>query len=196
MTATARADIGASRARRKAWVRGCVQICDDTCSSSGDLDWEFALHSCPGHSAGMEVAMAKQSHRRCDQLPVLHPDAAGIDVGASELFVAVGADRDPQPVRRFPTFTRDLHALADWLEQCGVRSVAMESTVFTGFRSIRFWRLAASRSARTKDGCIRLPVASVPALRRFAASQLPSAGHDLRRACSLAASRQPGPDGG
>ena len=72
--------------------------------------------------------MAKQSHRRCDQLPVLHPNAAGIDVGASELFVAVGADRDPQPVRRFPTFTRDLHALADWLQQCGVRSVAMEST--------------------------------------------------------------------
>src|SRR5246127_270138 len=76
----------------------------------------------------MEVSLAKQSHIRCDQLPVLHPDAAGIDVGASELFVAVGADRDPQPVRRFPTFTRDLHVLADWLEQCGIRSVAMEST--------------------------------------------------------------------
>ena len=72
--------------------------------------------------------MAKQSNGRCDQLPVLHPHAAGIDVGASELFVAVGADHDPQPVRRFPTFTRDLHALADWLQQCGVRSVAMEST--------------------------------------------------------------------
>jgi len=72
--------------------------------------------------------MVKHGHKRCDQLPVLHPDAAGIDVGASELFVAVGADRDPQPVRRFPTFTRDLHALADWLQQCGVRSVAMEST--------------------------------------------------------------------
>ena len=128
MTATARADIGASRARRKAWVRGCVQMCDDDRSSSGDLDWEFALHSCPGHSAGAEVLMAKQSHRRCDQLPVLHPDAAGIDVGASELFVAVGADRNPQPVRRFPTFTQDLHVLADWLQQCGVRSVAMEST--------------------------------------------------------------------
>ena len=72
--------------------------------------------------------MAKKSHRRCDQLPVLHAEAAGIDVGASELFVAVGGDRDPQPVRNFPTFTRALHALADWLEQCGVRSVAMEST--------------------------------------------------------------------
>jgi hypothetical protein len=45
--------------------------------------------------------MPKESHRKCEQLPVLHPDAAGIDVGASELFVAVGSDRDPQPVRTF-----------------------------------------------------------------------------------------------
>lgn len=72
--------------------------------------------------------MAKKGKRRCDTLPVLHPDAAGIDVGASELFVAVSADRDPHPVRSFPTFTRDLYALADWLEQCGIHSVAMEST--------------------------------------------------------------------
>jgi transposase len=41
----------------------------------------------------------------------LAPDAAGIDVSASELFVAVSPDRDPQPVRSFPTFTRDLNAL-------------------------------------------------------------------------------------
>jgi transposase len=75
-----------------------------------------------------EDGMAKKGNKRCEQLPVLHPDAAGIDVGASELFVAVAADRDPQSVRRFPTFTRDLNALADWLESCGVRSVAMEST--------------------------------------------------------------------
>jgi transposase len=72
--------------------------------------------------------MAKKGKRRCDTLPILHPEAAGIDVGASELYVAVAADRDPQPVRSFPTFTRDLHSLADWLEQCGIRSVAMEST--------------------------------------------------------------------
>ena len=72
--------------------------------------------------------MAKKGKRRSDQLPVLHPDAAGIDVGASELFVAVSADRDPQPVRSFPIFTRDLNALADWLQQCGIHSVAMEST--------------------------------------------------------------------
>jgi hypothetical protein len=35
--------------------------------------------------------MAKRLKRRCEELPILHPDAAGIDVGASELFVAVSA---------------------------------------------------------------------------------------------------------
>ena len=66
--------------------------------------------------------------KREPQLPVSHPDAAGIDVGASELFVAVPADRDPEPVRSFPTFTQDLYELVDWLQGCGIRSVAMEST--------------------------------------------------------------------
>jgi transposase len=72
--------------------------------------------------------MAKKGKRRCDTLPIQHPDAAGIDVGASELYVAVSADRDPNSVRCFPTFTRDPHALADWLVHCGIDSVAMEST--------------------------------------------------------------------
>src|SRR3954465_16066205 len=72
--------------------------------------------------------MARKDKRRCDQLPVLHPDAAGIDIGASELFVAVPADRDADPVRSFATFTQDLNALADWLQRCGVRSLGMEST--------------------------------------------------------------------
>jgi len=59
--------------------------------------------------------MAKRAKKRGEQLPILHPDAAGIDVSASELFVAVSPDRDFQPVRSFPIFTRDLNALADWL---------------------------------------------------------------------------------
>jgi len=61
-------------------------------------------------------------------MPILHPDAGGIDVGATEIYVCVPLDRDPQPIRRFGTFTEDLHALADWLTRCGVTSVAMEST--------------------------------------------------------------------
>jgi transposase len=57
--------------------------------------------------------MGKRSKKRCEQLPILHLHAAGIDIGASELFVAVSADRGPQSLRSFPTFTRDLNALAD-----------------------------------------------------------------------------------
>lgn len=47
---------------------------------------------------------------------------------AEEIFVAVPPDRDDEPVRRFPTFTSDLQRLADWLQQCGIRTIAMEST--------------------------------------------------------------------
>ena len=61
-------------------------------------------------------------------LSMLNPDAAGIDVGASEHYVAVPAERDEQAVRRFGAFTEDLHKLAQWLLQCGVRTVALEST--------------------------------------------------------------------
>ncbi len=58
----------------------------------------------------------------------INPNAAGIDCGAEEHYVAVPADRDPAPVRAFKTFTAELHRLADWLTACGVTTVAMEST--------------------------------------------------------------------
>jgi len=58
----------------------------------------------------------------------IQPDAAGIDCGQNSHFVAVPSDRAPQPVREFRTFTAELHRLADWLTQCGVKTVAMEST--------------------------------------------------------------------
>ena len=61
-------------------------------------------------------------------LPVMRPDAAGIDVGATEIYVAVPADRTTDNVRSFPTFTQDLYALADWLVGLGIQTVAMEST--------------------------------------------------------------------
>ena len=61
-------------------------------------------------------------------LPKLKPNAAGIDMGAREIFVAVPADRDVESVRSFPTFTEDLHRLADWLQHCRIDAVAMEST--------------------------------------------------------------------
>jgi len=61
-------------------------------------------------------------------LEVVHPDAAGIDVGGSEHGVAIAPDRDPEPVRRFGCFTVDLREMARWLIEKGVRSVAMQST--------------------------------------------------------------------
>ncbi|MEO7650299.1 MAG: IS110 family transposase [Bryobacteraceae bacterium] len=70
---------------------------------------------------------AKRSGR-AEFLPVLKPNAAGVDIGATEIYVAVPADRDAEPVRCFPTFTGDLHRLADWLQRCGIESIAMEST--------------------------------------------------------------------
>lgn len=60
-------------------------------------------------------------------MAALHADTAGIDIGAEEIVVAVPAERTPEPVRSFVSFTRDLHELADWLQECRVRTVAMES---------------------------------------------------------------------
>jgi transposase len=61
-------------------------------------------------------------------LSLTHPNAAGVDIGSAMHFVAVPPDRDEEPVREFSSFTADLNALADWLERCGVDTVAMEST--------------------------------------------------------------------
>ena len=58
----------------------------------------------------------------------VHLNAAGIDIGSASHWVAVPEDRDDQPVREFRSFTPDLHALADWLDVCGIETIAMEST--------------------------------------------------------------------
>src|SRR5271165_1118435 len=58
----------------------------------------------------------------------VHPNAAAIDVGATMHMAAVGADCTSDPVRSFGTFTGDLHRLADWFAECGVKTVVMEST--------------------------------------------------------------------
>jgi hypothetical protein len=73
-------------------------------------------------------ALARRLQSADPGLDVMHPNAAGIDVGNSTHYVAVRPDRDPTPVRRFDCFTADLHRLADWLQQCGVTTVAMQST--------------------------------------------------------------------
>jgi len=83
---------------------------------------------------GLRVQYAKTKRRRrnkgmcLEDRPISEPNAAGIDVGAREMFVAVPPGRDENPVRVFATFTEDLERLTDWLEQCGITTVALEAT--------------------------------------------------------------------
>lgn len=63
-----------------------------------------------------------------DSLKQINLHAAGLDIGAAEIWACVPQGRDEQTVKCFKTFTVDLHALADWLTQCGIKTVAMEST--------------------------------------------------------------------
>jgi transposase len=75
-------------------------------------------------------------------LHCLQPNAAGVDVGATQIYISVPPDRDPESVRCFPTFTADLHAAANWLQSCRIDSVAMEST---GVYWIPFFQILEAR---------------------------------------------------
>jgi len=59
---------------------------------------------------------------------VVEPNAAGLDIGATSIYAALPPGRTPEPVRVFRTFTADLHALADWLVEHQITTVALEST--------------------------------------------------------------------
>ena len=69
------------------------------------------------------------SKQRKSTMPAVHAKpmqrkhAAGIDIGATSIYVAVPVDRDPQPVRSFQTFTEDLHRLATFRRKSDVQPV-------------------------------------------------------------------------
>jgi transposase len=71
---------------------------------------------------------SRRSIPKNDFIQVLQPNAAGIDIGSAEHWVAVPQGRDEPSVRSFGCFTADLYTRADWLTRCGVETVAMEST--------------------------------------------------------------------
>ncbi|MDE8344380.1 MAG: IS110 family transposase [Acidocella sp.] len=71
--------------------------------------------------------MRKPSHDE-EMIGTVHPNAAGLDIGAHEIWGCVPADGDAERVKVFGTFTPDLGQLVDWLVKCGVDTVAMEST--------------------------------------------------------------------
>jgi transposase len=89
-------------------------------------------HSNPPGEQKTAAGRGKRGRNRkgmcLEDRPLLEANAAGIDIGAREIFVAVPPDRDEHPVRVFSTFTEDLEKMAKWLVSCGVTTVAMEST--------------------------------------------------------------------
>ncbi len=76
---------------------------------------------------------------KMENLKQINLNAAGIDIGSGEIHVCVPEDRDEQPVKRFGTFTCDLHTMANWLKWCNITTVAMESTVFIGYPYTKSW---------------------------------------------------------
>lgn len=71
---------------------------------------------------------SQDGHCSNSSLPVLFPDTAGIDIGSKSHFVAVPSDRDVDPVKEFSTFTRDLNRMVNWLKECKIKTIIMEST--------------------------------------------------------------------
>lgn len=83
-------------------------------------------------SGSLNRQQRKQLERRFNaaqpELEVVHANAAGIDIGNASHFVAVPPSRDTQPVQEFGSWTADLRRMAEWLKQCGVTTVTMQST--------------------------------------------------------------------
>jgi transposase len=72
--------------------------------------------------------MTRQLQSEDLSLEVVHPDAAGIDIGNESHYVAVPPTRESHPIRRFGCTTAELKQMADWLKQCAVRTIVMQST--------------------------------------------------------------------
>jgi len=76
--------------------------------------------------------MAKKAQKikngKRNELLIVNPHAAGIDIASTEYQVCVPEDRDNEPNRRFEAYTCDLHAIARWLQQCQIEAVGMEAT--------------------------------------------------------------------
>ena len=74
----------------------------------------------PGQKKQVKARKKSSKKVNLDSLPFIHINAAGIDIGSEEHWVAVPTDRDEEPVRKFGCFTADLHAMAEWLKKCNI----------------------------------------------------------------------------
>src|SRR5215831_16329854 len=89
----------------------------------------------------------RSSRGRSAPFEQMNLNAAGIDVGATEHWVAVTEDRDEEPVRRFGAFTADLYVLAEWLRPCQIETVVIESTGVYGLPCSKCSKSVALRSS-------------------------------------------------
>jgi hypothetical protein len=93
----------------------------------------------------MKKKVSLRKRKALQTPPQVEENAAGIDVGAPEMFVAVPPDRDAEPVRVYRTFTCELNEIAEWLLACGIKTVAMEST---GVYWIPLYQILADRGIK------------------------------------------------
>ena len=73
-------------------------------------------------------SLAQGEIRATEGVTVVTPHAAGADIGAQEIYVCIPGPNQTQMVRSFGTYTADLNAIADWLVEHGIHTIAMEST--------------------------------------------------------------------
>src|SRR5215469_11071147 len=101
-------------------------------SDSREKSQKATARPTPRHGCEMNRQQRREMMRKMQNenlsLEVVHPDAAGIDMGDESHYVAVPPERDSQPVRRFGCTTAELREMAQWLKQCGIQTVAMQST--------------------------------------------------------------------
>jgi len=89
----------------------------------------------------------RDQRRIIGQFDIVNRSAAGIDAGSEGHLVSVPEDRSDEPVRTFGAFTKDLRALADWLVECGITTVAVEAT---GVYWIPLYEILEERNLKPK----------------------------------------------
>ena len=156
-----------------------------------DVRDSLQRHASKAGRGGNDEQRQEQAQNR-RRLSRLNLNSAGIDVGATSHFVAVPADRAEQPVQEFEAFTADLYRLADWLAECGVETVVMESTgvywiPLFGVLEERGFQVMLVDPRRIKNvpgrktGCAGLSVAAAVAHLRAAVGSLSARRADIRR---------------
>src|SRR3974377_753576 len=98
----------------------------------GEENKKVSCPPTPNHWHKMNHKQRREVMRKIQSedlsLEVVHPDAAGIDIGNESHYVAVPPTRDSTTVRRFGCTTAELKAMADWLKQCNIRTIALQAT--------------------------------------------------------------------